>query len=294
MMNKQKKILIHILTVISILIMSSVVYGSSYSEEQGFTIGIITGKLSVEKGSTIDVILSIKDLKSSVNEINGLTAVIQYDKDVLTLDYKQKTSIDGTAYEITGQGLNGWGQPFYNPETNMIIVDGLEGTIGKEVVKLTFKVNDNVDIGTSTKISVTDLVSTDGVVDFKGIGSELTINIVEKSSEGEEGAGGLKPDDSNICTHELGSYTNNGDGTHTAKCSKCEYQHKENHPTNQKCDKCGFVPKELIENNKDNTTAKDNGYSHAGSGMMLIIVIGIILIISIILYKKNAKYNDII
>ena len=111
-------------------------------------------------------------------------------------------------------------------------------------------------------------------------------------------------------THTYDSYKNNNDGTHTAKCSECGHEHKESHATNAACDKCGYTPTPTGNNgggtsnggnsnggnnnssDKDNTVA-DKEIPKAGLNVMILLGIVSIVVVAVVMYIKNQKYQDI-
>lgn len=98
------------------------------------------------------------------------------------------------------------------------------------------------------------------------------------------------------CNHTYGSYTDKGNGTHTATCSKCGDKITESHKIDKACDKCGYTPKGSDgSSNKDgsNNNSAIKEYPKAGLNTLLAVGILIILIIAVVMYRKNQKYQDI-
>ena len=93
--------------------------------------------------------------------------------------------------------------------------------------------------------------------------------------------------------HTYKDYEDNGNGTHSATCTKCNYKMTEKHKTDgTSCKECGNKEVTTYPGNKDNTTT-DKEIPKAGITSMIIIfviAIGTVLVISI---TKMNKYKDI-
>lgn len=90
------------------------------------------------------------------------------------------------------------------------------------------------------------------------------------------------------CDHSYGEYKDNGDGTHSEVCEVCGKKINTEKHTYEKgiCTKC------KVKQPKDNTTA-DKEIPKAGINSMLILGILAIVIIAVVMFRKNQKYRDI-
>lgn len=123
------------------------------------------------------------------------------------------------------------------------------------------------------------------------------------------------------CEHTYTNYTDKKDGTHTATCSKCGELLSESHKTDEKCTKCGYTPVEKFPDktpdpepnpdpkpevkpgNTNNTTVvvgddKDETVANkdipkAGLNTALAMGMVAIVIVALVIYRKNQKYKDI-
>lgn len=307
-MRKTKAKIIIILSIILMMVLSTVSFGANYTGGESFTANLKTASISITKGSKVDVIIELKDFVNIGAGINTFRAKLNYNKDVLSIAEPNEL----TLISADIKGIGNWGTVIYNPSTSLLVVDsGGLTTTNEDIIKITFTVNGNAVVGSSANITLTEVEAgglddtTGDVKDFKGLGSTLTLNVIEtpaqEPDDGEENPG----DDDETCEHTY-TYTDNKDGTHTVKCTKCGHEDKESHSTTEKCSKCGYTPVTNNggtgtsnggntnggTNNKDNTTA-DKDYSKAGLNTILIIGVGCVVVAAIVLYNKNKKFQDI-
>lgn len=393
-MRKTKAKITIILSIILMMVLSTISYGANYTGGESFTAALKTTSTSITKGSIVEVIIELKDFVDIGSGVNVFRAKLDYNENILSIT--EPNQEDLTTPDIVG--INSWGTVLYNPDTSLLVVEkgGMVKT-NEDIIKISFKVNNNASIGATAEVSLTE-VDAGGIDDFIGLGSTLTLNVIETPAQ-EPDDGEENPDDGDeICSHEYelkhndtqhyqvckkcneektGSkenhiyttytdnkdgkhtstctvcsyklteahnfvnnkctvcntvkqepeqnpgddsgddektcehsytYTDNKDGTHTIKCTKCEHEDKESHSTTEKCSKCGYTPVTNNQggnnnnnnggntnggtNNKDNTTT-DKDYSKAGLNTVLIVVVGCVIVAAVVLYTKNKKLQDI-
>ena len=101
--------------------------------------------------------------------------------------------------------------------------------------------------------------------------------------------------------HEIETYKDNKDGTHSGTCTICKQTITVAHTGDDKCDVCGAKIEDNSGNNggnsnggKDDTTIKDDKIPQTGiENGGIIAIIGVVLAVGIISIKKFKKYKDI-
>jgi len=105
--------------------------------------------------------------------------------------------------------------------------------------------------------------------------------------------------------HKYEKYTNNGNGTHSSTCTVCNYKLTENHNNKDgKCEDCDAKLSNTNNNtntnsNNKNTNKNDNSTANkdipkAGLNTLLGTGLLMVVIVAIVMYVKNKKYQDII
>ena len=140
-----------------------------------------------------------------------------------------------------------------------VISNSTESISNADIYTLTFKVKDGVESGSTEIVSITEtLLDSNAATESAHTieGQEVAITIIEENKEQpltENGDGDNQPP------------TGNGDGDEQPPADKEE---------------------------KDDTIA-DKKYDKAGVNTILICIMALVIMLAIIIYKKNTKYQDI-
>lgn len=125
----------------------------------------VTGPGTVRAGDTIVLTLTVSSQGSY-----GIEGKLSYDSSVVTFQ--------GISAEISGWKVENNGNKF------VIYDDAISNPLrgSSAVAKITFKVNQNVAVGTAIKISLTDLISTDGNSENNLGNANYSVNIARPLS----------------------------------------------------------------------------------------------------------------
>lgn len=152
-MKKIKEIFILGIIFILIALFAMPVKGA---EESSFKSEVSASKKTIKPGDTVDVTVSVKDIKMGNNGINTLEGTIVYDKDL----FEQVKSSDI-------KSANNWSTTF-NDEGTALDGKFLAATLSHgikedtQMFTVTFKTKKDIDETTTTKIEFKDVTSNDG------------------------------------------------------------------------------------------------------------------------------------
>jgi len=293
------------------------------------TVKLATDKTEVIAGESFTITVNV----ASPDGINGIDTTYTYDTEKLEL---QSAAVKDTNFTDLSGGVEG-----------TITLMGMSTNVtDTDIYTLTFKVKENVETGSTAKISLGDTY----LATFSSETSEYTIEaqditvtvIEEQTPPGDEGTGDEGSGDEGTgdegtgdegtgdeeCTHTYevknngthhweectkckeekadskkshtyGEYKDNGNGTHSATCTVCNYKLVENHNTNgPTCKYCNAVNSNSGSNNNNNNnsvdkTTVDKEIPKAGASVLLVTGMIAVLAVAIAMYKKNQKYQDI-
>lgn len=268
-MEKQKKILTIILSIILIISMSIGVYAVEEATVTNFAVKLHSTSTNITKDKKVEVFVAVADFVDISSGINAFLGTLQYDENVLTLE--QNIIDEEKVYGFESQ--NAWGTPIYNPENGKLSIESASMVKAEQdIIKIIFTINENVAIGTKTTITVSDVVTSDADNEYNGIKGSIQLTVIEKSKPDDGSGDGIgtnpptgdeeeneNPEDNNgSCTHEYEmknnetqhyeickkcneeksesrikhtylTYTDNKDGKHTSTCTGCGYQLTEAH-----------------------------------------------------------------
>lgn len=200
-MKKTKaSIIIMILTIVAFMNIISI---KSYAAEKAnAVINITSNTQKIEsKQSTIEVTISLRTLEN-LNLTNG-KLVLGYEA---TLDYDSNIIESATV-----EGLNGW-TVVYEASTKKIVGDTVDAKANTDTAKIVLKLKNNIPNGTSGKISVKNLLLTDGTNDFS---FSKNITIEKKNSENTENKTNTPTNttNTNTSTNKSNTQTSNNSAT---------------------------------------------------------------------------------
>lgn len=195
-MKKTKaSIIIMILTIVAFMNIISI---KSYAAEKAnAVINITSNTQKIEsKQSTIEVTISLRTLEN-LNLTNG-KLVLGYEA---TLDYDSNIIESATV-----EGLNGW-TVVYEASTKKIVGDTVDAKANTDTAKIVLKLKNNIPNGTSGKISVKNLLLTDGTNDFS---FSKNITVEKNNSENTENKTNTP---TNTSTNKYNTQTSNNSAT---------------------------------------------------------------------------------
>ena len=221
--NKIQKMLIII--ILSICMLSIFTISNAATS---FTTKLTVSSKTVKPGDEITVGITIAD----INVGNGIQAV----QGTLTYDTEKLTYSSITA-------SNGWGSPVYNPENGMIVIESSNYiTTEQEIMKVTFKVKEEIETGTA-QIQFSEVQASDGNIMAEGSTSATTLSISQTTPG----------DDSN--QNQAGNNNTNQGGNNTNQAGNDTNQAGNENNTNQ-----------AGNENNTNQAGNENNTNQAGSG----------------------------
>lgn len=241
-----RKTKVYIILMVAIMTFMSIISTKSYAEEKANAIVNITANTQKieDKQSTIELMISLGALEN-LSLTNGK----------IVLGYEATLNYDSNIVEsATIEGLNGW-TAVYEASTKKIVGDTVDAKANTNTAKIVLKLKENIPDGTSGKISIKNLLLTDGTNDFS-FSKDITI---EKKS-------------ANTTNNETNSQTNTTNTSNTQK-------------TNNTTTSGNNTTK---SNLTTNTTAITK-LPAAGLNNIIILAIGIVIIAAIIFKFKSRK-----
>lgn len=199
-MKKTKASIIMILTIV--VFMNIISIKSYAAEKANAVINITSNTQKIEsKQSTIEVTISLGTLEN-LNLTNG-KLVLGYEA---TLDYDSNIIESATV-----EGLNGW-TVVYEASTKKIVGDTVDTKANTDTAKIVLKLKNNIPNGTSGKISVKNLLLTDGTNDFS---FSKNITVEKKNSENTENKTNTPTNttNTNTSTNKSNTQTSNNSAT---------------------------------------------------------------------------------
>lgn len=202
-MKKTKaSIIIMILTIVAFMNIISI---KSYAAEKAnAVINITSNTQKIEsKQSTIEVTISLRTLEN-LNLTNG-KLVLGYEA---TLDYDSNIIESATV-----EGLNGW-TVVYEASTKKIVGDTVDAKANTDTAKIVLKLKNNIPNGTSGKISVKNLLLTDGTNETT-YNKTFSITLEKKNNENTENKTNTPTSttNTNTSTNKSNTQTSNNSAT---------------------------------------------------------------------------------
>ena len=201
--------------------------------------------------------------------IMALQGVLEFDSNVLT--YSNMTP------------AGGWGVPTYNASNGKFTVESSQPILTEqEVFRITFKVKEDLEDNTKTKISVKDLFASEGETKIESTAVEKEITI-KKEDEGNQNP--------NNNAGENGSNQNNNSGNNG---NNQNLGNNNNSETNNGKTNNGGSQTSSTTLKADSSSSANNKIPYTGLKEDLIIgSIILLILIAFISYKKMKKYRGI-
>lgn len=134
-----------------IIFITSVAYATTT-----FTAKLESNKLTVKAGEEVEIVLKLEDFTENEKGTNVLLGTLEYDRNIFE-------KIEDEDIEI----LQYWNSPMYNSENGKLILEANEFiNTPHNVLKIKFKVKDNIEENTSTEIRVKEISGSDSQVDI--------------------------------------------------------------------------------------------------------------------------------
>ena len=134
-----------------IIFITSVAYAATT-----FTAKLESDKLTVKAGEEVEIVLKLEDFTENEKGTNVLLGTLEYDRNIFE-------KIEDEDIEI----LQYWNSPMYNSENGKLILEANEFiNTPHNVLKIKFKVKDNIEENTSTEIRVKEISGSDSQVDI--------------------------------------------------------------------------------------------------------------------------------
>ena len=134
-----------------IIFITSVAYATTT-----FTAKLESDKLTVKAGEEVEIVLKLEDFTENEKGTNVLLGTLEYDRNIFE-------KIEDEDIEI----LQYWNSPMYNSENGKLILEANEFiNTPHNVLKIKFKVKDNIEENTSTEIRVKEISGSDSQVDI--------------------------------------------------------------------------------------------------------------------------------
>ena len=134
-----------------IIFITSVAYATTT-----FTAKLESDKLIVKAGEEVEIVLKLEDFTENEKGTNVLLGTLEYDRNIFE-------KIEDEDIEI----LQYWNSPMYNSENGKLILEANEFiNTPHNVLKIKFKVKDNIEENTSTEIRVKEISGSDSQVDI--------------------------------------------------------------------------------------------------------------------------------
>ncbi len=282
---------------IIMLILTSVFTIDVYAQSSitSATITISSDKEKYNPGDTVEFTISLKNLQADKG-IMTLGAYLEYDSNLLELD-------------TTIKGLSGWTNGTINTETNRFIVSrDSRSSNNEDIAKISFKAKEVIN-DTSAKISLKKLELANGV-DYVIDKVDSNSATITKSaiSSGDNNPSTKpntpsNPENPGNKPEENPENPNNSDNSDTPTDSGNNDKENNNTTTNQndnKKDNAGNKGNNITVNNTTseatNSVNKSNKkIPYSGTSSILIQIIGVVIIVSIILFIRlkllNIKIN---
>ena len=241
-----RKTKVYIILMVAIMTFMSIISTKSYAEEKAnATVNITANTQKIEdKQSTIELMISLGALEN-LSLTNGK----------IVLGYEATLNYDSNIVEsATIEGLNGW-TAVYEASTKKIVGDTVDAKANTNTAKIVLKLKENIPDGTSGKISIKNLLLTDGTNDFS-FSKDITI---EKKSA----------DTANNETNSQANITNTSN--------------------TQKTNTTTTSGNNTTKSNLTTNTTAIKKLPAAGLNNIIILVIGIVIITAIIFKFKSRK-----
>ena len=134
-----------------IIFITSVAYATTT-----FTAKLESDKLTVKAGEELEVVLKLEGFTENEKGTNVLLGTLEYDRNIFE-------KVEEDDIEI----LQYWNSPMYNSENGKLILEANEFiNTPHNVLKIKFKVKDNIEENTSTEIRVKEISGSDSQVDI--------------------------------------------------------------------------------------------------------------------------------
>jgi len=163
------------MSIIIVITMLFVAVPTVFAEgETNFSVILTANKTEVNHGETVEVSISLGQFSNIGTGINSFLGDLEFDKTKLSIE----------SGNIVAQ--NGWDSPTYEND-KLLTTKGSMITANEEIIKITFTVNDDAELGTTT-IALKNVEAANDENDFVGVEGTVSIEITEESI-GEEGTG---------------------------------------------------------------------------------------------------------
>lgn len=252
-----------ILFLIIIIMITGIISTSIAVEKASFEIKLNASSQNVNPGNELIVTLKVNNFKNMRDGIFSFLASINYDEKVF-----EKLTQDNI------KGLGTWTSvPTFNPDTGLVTADSSSGVkTDSEVISITFKVKETAEIGKITEITVKNFEASEGEEDLQANDAKLIINILKK----DNGSNSNNTNDNNS--------NNNSNNNQSSNVSN----------NNNNNENIGNNQNSSSNSNNKNADIANKPIPQTGSNEIAIIVsMFLVIVLSIALYMKNKKYENI-
>ena len=261
--------------ILSIVMLSVILFGMTNVNAANGSANLIASSTSVKAGETFTVTLSV----NCEDGVNGVDTTYSYDEDKLEL-----VSANVAGNNWANLGVNG---------TIQVICNSTSKITSDNVYVLTFKVKDNAQVGSTAKISTTDIKIDSDVTSssFTETAKTVNVNIISENSDNSNNGNNNQSSnnqDTNNNENQQSDITNNNNngeqGSDISTNSGSETSGTTNNNNNQS---------QLIDTSSKSTSQKsDNSTSNkvlpktGKSSKILIMSIIVVSALAIVLYIK--------
>lgn len=248
-----KKLLTAILSIMTIFVFGIALTVNAVSA----TVTLKVDKTEVNPGDTFTVTVS----GSCEDGINGLSGSLSYDKNQLEL---VSAKVADDKWSNLGQNSDG--------DIEIAIIANSDNVKTADVFKVTFKVKENIGIGTTIKVTPKDIIldsfATENSQHNDTGAKEVLVTVKEKITAGDKTQGSTTTGD------KTQGNTSTGDRTqgNTSTGDKTEYKNIEN---------------------KNATQSQAKTMPYTGTNMFIIMLVVAVVIVAIVSYVSYKRYKNI-
>ncbi len=235
-----------------------------------------TSKSKYSKDEEIVVTVKLTNLESEKGII-AFGAVLEYDKE--NLQY------------VSMNGKNGWSNPYYNEENGKFVTDrGSFATEDGEIFEIIFKAK--TDKADKVDVTIKNIEVADGIEEDKFSPATLTISIGDDSgdvTDPDDENPDNNADDRNTNTNTntiSDNNTNTNTNTNTNKSTNTNNNTNTNTNTNTNKNNNQNNDNTAPNNQQDNLADKALPNAGMGRNIVILILIGVMIIVPVILFKK--------
>lgn len=261
------------ITIISMifLIIAALTTVSMAAEGDSFTLSLEPVSSELTRGENFEVKVFLDDIQvvSGEQGIAGYTARITYDENILSLENVSASS--------------GWEA---KENEGAVVVNTSNAEVVKdrtETIVITFKVNDNANIGNTT-IGIENIEGTSIAETIEGTGTTATIQIAEEQTPG---------DDNNQTGNDNQTGNNNQTGDNNQTNNDNTSGNNQPGTSGNTSNNSGRQNTVINSTSGDNTQKYQGSLPYAGIQGYIGIAVVIVLIISGVFYYNYRKYRKV-